>query len=123
RCNRRQIPARRRRWAANTVLAVQDATPLQNASDGPHRGQGLNLPLFEDVLDGFGAVEAQVTVLTQCATQLQDEVFEGGVRALRLVRRVRLIVPIDTVEPLALRVPHPAQDGGRTDVEVVGDLA
>jgi len=123
RCNRRQIPARRGRRAADAVPAVQDATPLENASDGPHRGQGLNLPLLEGLLDGRGAVEAQVAVLTQLAAQLQDEVFDGGIRALRVVRRVRLIGPIDPVEPLPLRVPHPPQDGARTDIEVVSDLA
>src|SRR5262245_62473666 len=71
-------------------------------------------------MDDLGAVETQVAELTQFLAQLQDEVFEVGVGALRVVRRVRPIGPIDAIEALALGTANPQQHGGGADAESCG---
>src|SRR5262249_14448990 len=117
----RQIPAQRRRLAADALPAIQCAATGQDATDGAYRGQGRDLPLLELIADGPGAVEAEVAVLTQLLTQLQNLLLEEGVGALGVLRRMRPIGPIDAVQALALGTAHPVQHGGGADTEVTGD--
>src|SRR5262245_41509039 len=115
-----QIPAQRRRLAAYAFASVQGTASRQDTTDGSHRRQRRGLPLLQGVPYGLGAEEAEVAVPPQFLTQLQDEILKGGFGTLRVVRRMRPIGPIDTVQALAGGVANPVQDGGGTDTEVEG---
>jgi len=55
-------------------------------------------------------------------SNLQDQGFQVGGGAACVVRYRRSIGPIDPIEALALGPSHPAEDSGRADTELPGNL-
>ena len=118
----RQIPAGRRRRAAHPSLAVQSPAPLEDAADGADRGQHVGAPLQEGLEDRLGTVVAQVALLGQLLSQVQDQVLDGGRCALRCTRDRRLILPVDAIQSLAPCLLDPVVDRRLRDAEAAGDL-
>src|SRR5207237_6255116 len=95
-----QVPARRRRRAADAPPAVERAAAFQDAVHGARRRQGRDVPAGQLVADGGGAVEAEVTLLAQLAADAQDQILQAGGGPARVARGVGAVGPIDAVEAL-----------------------
>ena len=118
----RQIPTARRWRTSDPALAVQRATAVEDAVDRPQCGQRRDPAGSKGVADRFRPVEAQVTLVAQLASHVEDEIFDGGGGPLGRVRGPRPIGPIDAVEASPVRVADPAVDGRGAHVELSGDL-
>src|SRR5262249_40588085 len=118
----RQIPAARRWRTSDPALAVEYATAVEDAVDRAQRGQRLDPAGSQGVADRLRPVEAQVTVVAQLATHVQNEILDGGGGPLAGVPGARPIGPVDLVEAAAVGVADPAIDGRSAHVELPGDL-
>ncbi len=101
---------------------VQHAAPLEDAVDGPLRGQWFDAAGPEGIEDRLGPEEAQVTLGSQVAPHVEDQVFEGSGSPLGGMGDRRTIGPIDPVEALAVRMADPAIDRSGAHAEIPRDL-
>jgi hypothetical protein len=67
-------------------------------------------------------MEAQVAALLQLLSHGQDQVLDGGFGSRGGAWSARAIVPVHSVESLALGTTDPRMNSGLTDTEFVGDL-
>src|SRR5512135_1308013 len=118
----RQIPTARRWRTSDPAWAVQHATAVEDAVDRPQRGERLDPAGSKGVADRFGPVEAQIALVAQLASHVEDEVLDGGGGPLGGVRSARPIGPIDAVESSAVGVVDPAVDGRGAHMELSGDF-
>src|SRR5262249_4724856 len=117
-----QIPAGGGRGSPLTPLAVEGPTAVQDTVDGPDGWQGLDPLVVQFVADGLGTMKAEVAVLSQVFSDPQDQGFQVGVGATRVMRCRRPIGPIDPVEAWAFGASDPAEDRGRADTELLSYL-
>ena len=117
-----QMPTRWRRGATCAFLAVQGPPAFEDAVDGPHRGERLDLAGLEGLVDRLRPMEAQVAALSQLRSYGQDQVLDGGFGSRGRVWGAGVIVPVHSVESLALGTTDPGMNSGLTDAEFVGDL-
>src|SRR5207245_1248514 len=73
-----QMPTRWWSGVTDASLAVQGAPSFEDAVDGPHRGERLDLAGLEGRVDGLGPMEAQVAALSQLLSHGQDQILDGG---------------------------------------------
>ena len=90
--------------------------------DRAQSGQRLDPAGIKDLADRFRLVEAQITLVAQLASDVQDEIFDGDGGPLGRVRDSRPIGPIDAVKASSVRVADPAVDGRGAHVKRAGDL-
>ena len=69
-----------------------------------------------------GPMEAQVAALPQLRSHGQDQILDGGIGSCGCAWSAGAIVPVHSVESLALGPADPRMDSGLTDTEFVGDL-
>jgi hypothetical protein len=67
-------------------------------------------------------MEAQVAALSQLRSHGQDQALDGGLGSSGCAWCAGAIVPVHSVEALALGTTDPRMNGGLTDAEFVGDL-
>jgi hypothetical protein len=67
-------------------------------------------------------MKAQVVDLLQLASHGQDQILDGGIGPSRFSWSAGSIVPVHSIEPLALGMVDPMMNGGLADIEFVGDL-
>src|SRR5512142_111960 len=118
-----QIPTGGRGATPHASLSVEDTAAAEDPCDGSHRGEPLDLAGREDLMDRLSSMESQVTGLLQFATHGQDLLLDGGLRAVRVTRTPRAIVPIDAIQPLAFGPLDPVMDSVRAHAELADDLA
>jgi hypothetical protein len=68
--------------------------------------------------DGSGTELAQVTVLLELASQLDDQLFETLWGGLCLASATSGTSPIDTIESLAMSMRNPSLHGGQARTEL-----
>src|SRR5204862_2678114 len=117
-----QVPTRRRGGATEAPLSVQGSPPFEDAVDGPHRGERHDVAGLEGLVDRLGPLEAQVAAPPQLLSHGQDQVLDGGFGAGGGPWRAGAVVPVHSVEALALGPADPRMNGGLTDTEFEGDL-
>src|SRR5262249_25082533 len=108
--------------ATGAALAIQSPTSVEDAVDGPHRGERCDPAALEDLVDDVCPVEPQVTVPLQLGAHRQDQILDGGIGPRGGAWGVRAIVPIHSVKPLPVSVVNPVMDSRLAHVELLGDL-
>jgi hypothetical protein len=119
-----QIPTDRRRGSADAATAVPCAPALEDASDGPDRGEGLDPAGLQRAVDRHGAELAQVALVLQFAAQGQHEVLQGLGRSVGwLAWAVGPVRPVDPIEPPVAGPRDPELNSGQGHPGSASDLA
>src|SRR5512135_356871 len=116
------MPTRRWSGATEAFLAVQDASPFEDAVDGPHRRERFDLAALEGLVDGLRPRESQVAELFQLGSNGQDQLLDVGLGPVGRPGGVGPVVPVDSVESLPLSLLDPVMDHGLSDVELTGGV-
>src|SRR3954447_7349771 len=89
----RQVPAPRWWRTSGPALAVQHAPAVKDAVDRAQSGQRLDPAGIKDLADRFRPVEAQITLVAQLASDVEDEILDGGGGPLGRGREPRPLRP------------------------------
>src|SRR6266542_3171348 len=116
-----QIPAPGRWRAAEPAAAVQSPAALQDAVDGPHRGDVRDSLLDQRLVKRFRPERAQVAVLPELTTHPQDQVLDGGIGPPGVARGPGAVCPIDSIEAVPPGAFDPVHDGAGAHAEAAGD--
>src|SRR4051812_321215 len=117
----RPMPTRWWGGATDASLAVQGPPSFEDAVDGPHRGERLDLAGLEGFVDRLRPMEAKVADPPQLRSNGQDQVLDGGLGSSGPVGIARAIVPVHSVKSPALGTADPGVNSGLTDAEFEGD--
>jgi hypothetical protein len=115
-----QVPAWGRWWAADASATVQCSSPLQDATDGPDRGDLLLSSLEKLTVNGQIPVLTQSTGLLELSTDVEDLVFDLPADAVgrSTVRSGRPVGPVNPIESLLASSVDPEPDGEVVDPEL-----
>src|SRR5258708_7711306 len=95
----RQVPTDRRRRSSDPLPAVQNASTLEDAADGPPRGHRSDLLGDHRRTNGIRAGVSEIA-FGKLATQLQHNGFNRDARSIDGLSRTRLpVAPIDPIKP------------------------
>ena len=120
-CERGQVPAGRRRWAADPTTAIERALALEDAADRADGWHERRAALDELTLDGAGAVLAE-DALGKLRPDDQGECFDIGRRPSRVVGCRRAVGPVDRLERSIRDPSQRTLDGPPADAETGRDL-
>jgi len=115
--NRRKIPASWRRWTTNSSTAIQDTMTPQNPADRGNREQRCDPAGFRFASNSRSAKLSQRAVVLQPTADGQHLLFARTFRTLRSMGSRGMIVPIDTIQPLALSTLKPTLHGAKRNAE------
>src|SRR4029434_678939 len=116
-CDVRQIPASWRRWMTSSTLAIQSSSPFQDATNGAYGGD-LNLSSGEQFsLDGLSSVFSQGTFVLEFCAHPNNQVLNASLGALDVMRPMRAILPIDSVQPFPLSSLSPVMHRRNADTK------
>ena len=113
------------RWwsgATKASPAIQGPPSLEDAVDGPHRGERFGLAALEGLVDRLGPMKAQVAAMSQLGSHGQDQILDGGLGSDGGVWRGGAIVPGNSAQSLTLSTTDPGMNRGLTDAKFAGDL-
>jgi hypothetical protein len=119
-----QVPAGRRGGPSRARAAVQGPAPVEDAADGPRRGEWRDALGLQGIADGAGAELAQVAPVLQLDAEGQHEILQvlrGAVD--RPVTAGGLRREVDPIEAASFGPRDPEPDGGQGDAEAACDLA
>jgi hypothetical protein len=118
--HRGEIPASGRSGPARPGAAVQSTPAPKDAVDGPHRGRRGQALSQQRLTDGVRADRSQIAV-GQLASDLQNQILRGGVRAPGLVRHGRAVRPIRAIQALPFGALDPVGHRSHPNAEPAGD--
>jgi hypothetical protein len=105
----RQIPPDWRSSSSYSSLSVQGSTSLEDATDGADRGWSFQRAIEQGGADRFGSMLAEVACLRELLAKRQNERFDAGRGAVAWAcRGCRFAAPVDAIESLSVRTPHPS---------------
>jgi hypothetical protein len=111
-----QVPAGWGSWTPDAPLRIEDAPAFENAMDRADGRTRELTPVDEGPVNRGGAVVAQIAGRPQFLTQRHDAVFQRHGRPPRNGRRMRQVVPVDTIQTRPPGAAHPALHGREADV-------
>ena len=121
--NLRQVPTDRRRRSAGAAPSVQNASALQDATDGPPRRDLRELLLDHRSADGIRTGVSQIA-RGQFAAQPQNNCFGIKARSIDGPWCARwLVAPVDTIKPLSGCAFDPSLHGLKTHAKLAGNTA
>ena len=121
--DRRQVPTDGRRRSADAAPTVQNASALEDAADGPPRGDWSDLLLEQRRADGICSAISKIA-LGQLATQSQNILFSRyacSIDGPRCARRP--VPPVDPIKPQGGGAFDPSLYGLKTHVKLAGNTA
>jgi len=123
-CDGREIPAFGRGWPSDSLATVQSATSKQDATDSSQGRNASFAARFESSVDGGGSEFSEVTGFLEFLAKSEDPVLDarrgGETRPSTTARRIG---PVDAIESLTVRSPHPVLDGRETHLEFPLDIS
>lgn len=119
----RQVPTDRRRRSAGTAPSVQNASALQDATDGPPRRDLRELLLDHCSADGIRTRVSQIA-RGQFSAQPQNNGFGIKARSIDGPWCARWpVAPVDTIKPLCGCAFDPSLHGLKTHAKLAGNTA
>ncbi len=107
-----EVPAWRRRRAADPSAGIRNSAALEDAADRSYRRHHRGAARHELAVDGPGSVLAQIARLLQCVAQTEDEVLDRRGRPPDPRRDRQTIAPVDTIQGQIAGTSAPPLHGG-----------
>ena len=105
----RQIPPDRWSSSSYSPLTVQGSTSLEDATDGADRRWVFQRAVEQGDADCIGSMLAEVARLRELLAKRQNERLDAGRGAVAWAcRGCRFATPVDAIESLPVRTPHPS---------------
>ena len=106
-----QIPAGRRRRAADSLAAIEDSMTFENSPDRSPRRKAIEV-LQQFAMDGVGPELSEVADFLESATYRENTSLDGDGCPPSLPGRRGVVSPVDAIEALQVGTSHPVLDGG-----------